>query len=151
MKRFIPLAAAAALIAAPVLAVEPAPGAQVGVSVTEIAAALSADGYEVRKYDREDDKIEVTAIKGDQRVEFYVDPATGLVTRAKSRTRYGAGRMMGVTDDEIRATLTADGYEIRKYERERGQIEIKAMKDGARYEFDIDARTGALTEMKEKN
>lgn len=40
---------------------------------TEITAKLSADGYDVRKIENEDGMIEVYALKGDQRVEIYLD------------------------------------------------------------------------------
>jgi len=46
-------------------------------------------------------------------------------------------------DDEtataIRAQLSAEGYEVRKIEREDGMIEVYAVKDGQRYELYLDA------------
>lgn len=40
---------------------------------TKITAQLTADGYDVRKIEREDGMIEVYALKGDQRFEIYLD------------------------------------------------------------------------------
>ncbi|MFZ5961449.1 PepSY domain-containing protein [Thalassococcus sp. BH17M4-6] len=41
--------------------------------------------------------------------------------------------------DQIRTKLTADGYEVRKIDVEDGEIEVYAMKDGARLELYLDA------------
>lgn len=43
------------------------------------------------------------------------------------------------TESQIRATLTADGYEVRKIEIEDGLYEAYAMKDGHKYEVYLDA------------
>ena len=40
---------------------------------TQIATQLAAEGYEVRKIEREDGMIEVYALKGGQRFEIYLD------------------------------------------------------------------------------
>ena len=39
---------------------------------------------------------------------------------------------------EIRTTLTAQGYEVRKIEVEDGEIEVYALKNGARFELKLD-------------
>ena len=43
------------------------------------------------------------------------------------------------TQEQIRAKLTAEGYEVRKIDMEDGQIEVYALKDGARLEIYLDA------------
>lgn len=48
----------------------------------EITTKLRADGYEVRKIEREDGMIEVYATKGEQRFEIYLDKDLN-VTRIK--------------------------------------------------------------------
>ncbi len=40
---------------------------------TQITTQLTAEGYEVRKIEREDGMIEVYALKGGQRFEIYLD------------------------------------------------------------------------------
>lgn len=51
---------------------------------TEITKQLVADGYDVRKIEREDGMIEVYALKGDQRFEIYLDKDLN-VTRVKQK------------------------------------------------------------------
>lgn len=41
--------------------------------------------------------------------------------------------------DQIKAQLTAEGYEVRKIEVEDGMYEAYAMKDGERFEIYLDA------------
>lgn len=41
--------------------------------------------------------------------------------------------------EEIRTTLTAQGYDVRKIDSEDGLIEVYALKDGARIELYLDA------------
>lgn len=48
----------------------------------EITTKLRADGYEVRKIEREDGMIEVYATKGEKRFEIYLDKDLN-VTRIK--------------------------------------------------------------------
>lgn len=55
------------------------------------------------------------------------------------------GTVLGTTAEEITAALAADGYTVRKYEREHDYIEVKADRDGRRYEIEVDRKTGAVT------
>lgn len=50
----------------------------------QITTQLAADGYEVRKIEREDGMIEVYALKGGQRFEIYLDRDLN-VTRIKDK------------------------------------------------------------------
>ena len=59
------------------------------------------------------------------------------------------GDTAGKTQDEIRATLEADGYEVRKIETDDGQLEAYAVKDGKRYEIYVDPADGKVTRIKE--
>ena len=43
------------------------------------------------------------------------------------------------TREKITADLTAQGYEVRKIDREDGMIEVYAVKDGKMYEIYLDA------------
>lgn len=54
------------------------------------------------------------------------------------------GAMLGTADSEIAAALGDDGYALHYVEREHGKIEVKATKDGRRYEIKIDAKTGKV-------
>jgi hypothetical protein len=51
----------------------------------EVKAGLVGMGYEVRKVQMEDGKIEAYAVMGKTLNEVYVDPATGLVTKILSK------------------------------------------------------------------
>lgn len=46
---------------------------------TQITEHLTAQGYEVRKIDREDGMIEVYALKDGQRFELYLDAELNIV------------------------------------------------------------------------
>ena len=61
------------------------------------------------------------------------------------------GTPLGTTQDGVRATLSADGYDVRKIENEDGQIEAYAVKDGQGIEIYVDAGTGAVTRIKGDN
>ena len=50
----------------------------------QITTQLVADGYDVRKIEREDGMIEVYALKDDQRFEIYLDKDLN-VTRVKQK------------------------------------------------------------------
>lgn len=85
MKLAYAMTLAAALFAAPVLAESIAVGTQVGHDDAQIRATLTGQGYEVRKTDTEDGKIEVYAVKEGKKLEIYVDPTTGAVTKVKEK------------------------------------------------------------------
>lgn len=51
---------------------------------SQITTQLTADGYDVRKIEREDGMIEVYALKDDQRFEIYLDKDLN-VTRVKQK------------------------------------------------------------------
>ena len=142
---------AAAIVTGAAFAVEPAPGAQLGVTAVEIGKALDADGYNMTRYEHEGGRIEVRAIKGDRRIEIYVDPSTGKVIELESRLRRGSGPRPGIDDEQIRASLAAQGYKVTKYERERGEIEVYALKDGRRYELKIDPKTGQILKVEDES
>ncbi|GGH38358.1 Peptidase propeptide and YPEB domain-containing protein [Cribrihabitans marinus] len=145
MKRHLIIPATlSTLLAGAAFAVEPMPGANLGTSIEDISAALSEDGYELTKYEREGNRIEVYAVKGDARYELYVDPTSGEVTRLETKARRGPSPLPGFSDDQIRASLQALGYEVTGFERERGKIEVYATKDGRRWELKIDPRTGGI-------
>lgn len=145
---------AAALSTGSALAVEPSPGVRLGTSLAEIEQALAKEGYELRAFEREDDRFEVRAVRDDRRLELRVDPESGEVLRVETRLRRGAeGRdddmrrrgaenRAGMSDAAIRAGLEADGYVVREYERERGRVEVEALRDGRRVELHVDPRTG---------
>lgn len=125
-------------------ALEPSLGANLGTSVEDISTALSAEGYEMTKYELDGNRIEVYAVKGGARREIYVDATTGEVTKTETTARRGPSSLPGVSDDQIRTSLEALGYEVTGFERERGEIEVYAMKDGRRWELKIDPRTGGI-------
>lgn len=53
--------------------------------------------------------------------------------------------VLGTTPQAIAKALTDQGYEMIKYEQEHGRIEVKAMKDGRKWELKIDPKSGKVT------
>lgn len=148
---FIPILATAVLLTGTSLAAEPALGVKLGSSATEIGAALGSEGYDMTKYEREHGRIEVTAIKEQRQIKAYVDAATGEVVEIASREGGGQWARPGAKDEQIRTSLAAQGYEIVKYEREQGEIEVYALKDGRRWELKIDPRNGRVLRAEEED
>lgn len=149
MTRILLAPAIVAALVLPAAAVEPEMGARLGTTLDEISAALAADGYALTEFERDNGRIELTVIKEARRIEAYVDAATGEVTRVDSRSRGGPWPLPGVNDAELRARLAAEGYEIVKYERERREIEVKATREGRRWELEIDPRDGRTVKVEE--
>ena len=58
------------------------------------------------------------------------------------------GASVGKTSDEITASLTAQGYEVRKIKPEDGMLEAYVLKDGKRFELYVDTATGKVTKVK---
>jgi hypothetical protein len=79
MRNVLPIATFA--FAAPALAEELTMETMLGTTLQEVQSNLTAMGYEVRKAELEDGRIEVYAVKGNAMAEIYVDPATGRITR----------------------------------------------------------------------
>lgn len=79
MRKLIILAALA--FATPALAGELAMGTVLGTTMPEVQTNLTNMGYEVRKSEMEDGKIEIYFVKGNKMGEAYVDTATGKVTK----------------------------------------------------------------------
>jgi len=78
------LAAALALPVSFAAASSELDGATLGKSADEVKSTLTAQGYEVRKIENEDGKIEAYALKDGKKFEIYVDPASGNVTEVKA-------------------------------------------------------------------
>jgi hypothetical protein len=58
------------------------------------------------------------------------------------------GASVGKTADEITASLTAQGYEVKKIKPEDGMLEAYALKDGKRYEVYVNTTTGTVAKVK---
>ncbi|MCE8522828.1 PepSY domain-containing protein [Ruegeria pomeroyi] len=80
MKSFA-LIAALALAASPVLALDLTTDTQLGTSSDEIRTSLKDLGYDVRKIEDEDGKIEAYVVKDGKMAEIYVDPKTGKISK----------------------------------------------------------------------
>lgn len=83
MHKFILATAAALLVAGPALAETVATGSMLGHNMDEVKTRLAQMGYEVRKGEMEDGKIEVYVVKDGKTAEVYVDAATGTVAKLK--------------------------------------------------------------------
>ena len=68
-----------------------------------------------------------------------------VVTTASLASDLALGTVLGTTPEAAAAALTQAGYTVQKQEREHGRIEIKATRDGKRYEIKVDETTGAVT------
>lgn len=69
--------------ATPALAAELTMDTVLGTTLPEIQKNLTDMGYQVRKSDMEDGKIEVYFVKDNKMGEVYVSAATGKVTKLK--------------------------------------------------------------------
>lgn len=59
--------------------------------------------------------------------------------------------ILGTSMEEVQASLTAMGYEVRKTEMEDGKIEVYFVRDGKMGEVYVDTQTGAVTKLELKN
>ena len=67
--------------ATPALAEDVTMDSTLGKTMEEVKASLTAMGYEVRKAEMEDGKIEVYFVREGKMGELYVSPETGAVTK----------------------------------------------------------------------
>lgn len=72
--------------ATPVLAEVVTMDSNLGTTIEEVQASLTAMGYEVRKAEMEDGKIEVYFVRDGKMGEVYVNPQTGAVMKLKLRS-----------------------------------------------------------------
>lgn len=61
------------------------------------------------------------------------------------------GTALGKTADEITASLTAQGYKVRKVKSEDGKLEAYALKDDKLYEVYVDPATGMVSKVDEED
>lgn len=80
MRTFI-LASAFVAFALPAMAQDLSMGTHLGTTMDEVKASLVSMGYEVRKGEMEDGKIEVYVVKDSTTGEVYVDGSTGNVAK----------------------------------------------------------------------
>ncbi len=83
MRKFLVLATLA--FASPALAAELAVDTVLGTTMPEIQTKLTDMGYQVRKSEIEDGKVEVYFVKGGKMGEVYVSTVTGKVTKLKMK------------------------------------------------------------------
>jgi len=81
MKKLIVLACLA--FTSPVFAADAEMGMVLGTTIPEVQSKLTEMGYEVRKTEMEDGKIEMYFVKGKTKGEVYVSTATGKITKLK--------------------------------------------------------------------
>ncbi|MCT8159707.1 PepSY domain-containing protein [Pseudoruegeria sp. SHC-113] len=60
-----------------------------------------------------------------------------------------AGDPVGMTDAEIRAKIEAAGYTVLEIEREDGEIEVEAERDGITWEIELSDVDGTILEIEE--
>jgi len=54
------------------------------------------------------------------------------------------GTTIGTTADAVKASLVAQGYEVRKVKRDDGKLEAHASKDNKQFEISVDRKTGMV-------
>ncbi|WP_299507970.1 PepSY domain-containing protein [uncultured Roseobacter sp.] len=67
--------------ASPAFAEDVTMDSKLGTTIQEVQASLTAMGYEVRKAEMEDGKIEVYFVRDGKMGEVYVSTQTGVVTK----------------------------------------------------------------------
>ena len=72
--------------ASPALAEDVTMDSILGTTMEEVQASLNAMGYEVRKAEMEDGKIEVYFVRDGQMGEVYVNPTTGAVIKLELKS-----------------------------------------------------------------
>ena len=77
--------AAALAFATPALAMDLEMGTELGTTQEAIRTALTGMGYDLRKIEMEDGKIEAYVVKDKTMAEVYVDPQTGKVIKMESK------------------------------------------------------------------
>lgn len=75
------LAGVLSLTAGLALAVDVTEGSYAGKDGAEITESLQAQGYKVRKIEKEDGYLEAYALLDGHRYEIYVDPQSGKVVK----------------------------------------------------------------------
>ncbi len=71
--------------ASPAFAADLSKDSVLGNTMTEVQKKLTDMGYQVRKVEMEDGKIEAYFVKGDKMGEVYVSTETGKVTKLKMK------------------------------------------------------------------
>ena len=71
--------------ASPALAEDVAMGTVLGTTMGEVQTSLTDMGYEIRKTEMEDGRIEIYFVRDGKMGEAYVDTRTGAVTKLKMK------------------------------------------------------------------
>ncbi len=74
-------ALAVPVLATPTFAEDLSKGTVLGTTMDEVQTSLTERGYEVRKAEMEDGKIEVYFVKDGEMGEVYVSPETGQIIK----------------------------------------------------------------------
>lgn len=135
--------AAALVFAGAACAGDPGQGGQDGMSEREVRDALTNAGYtDIDDLDRDDGLWEADARNADgRRIDVRVDPRTGTVYPDTAQT--------SLTEDEVRASLSAAGYErIRDVRFDDGMWEADAHHEGVEYDLYMDPATAEVVSRK---
>ncbi len=85
MRKVLIAATAIAFLSVPAFAATLAMDMELGTSMDQVKESLAQMGYDVRKGEMEDGRIEVYVVKDGTTAEVYVDAATGKVTKLTMR------------------------------------------------------------------
>lgn len=80
-------------------------------------------------------------------LKFMIIPALVLATPLLAQD-LAKDSYLGKTIDEVRATLTEKGYDVRKTETEDGLIEAYVVKDRQKHEIYVDTKSGTVVRIK---
>ena len=73
--------------------------------------------------------------------------SSAVILPAAAWAALSTGDVIGTAEEDIRAALTADGYEVHEIEVEDDEIEVEASRDGQLYEIELSADTGTILEI----
>lgn len=76
------------ILAQPALA-QPRAGEVIGPDKARARAGLAAQGYRLTGFEAEHGRLEIKAVRGDDRIEIHADPKTGKVLTVEARKGRG--------------------------------------------------------------
>jgi hypothetical protein len=144
---FVITFASAGLLAGAATAAAPIVGTTVGHDAAGIAAALSAESYDITRFERLPEAISVTAFREGSRLELALDSGTGAVIGLAEYDRAPAARTRGVGFAAVQAMLAGQGYTLIDYQRETDEIDVHATRDGVLWELEVDPLSGRIDEV----
>lgn len=112
------------------------PGGQIPATETPISFRCTNLGAHLKQKEMNMRKLALISL-----IAFATPVLAGTVTQDS---------VLGTSMDEVKASLTEMGYDVRKAEMEDGNIEVYFVRDGQRGEVYVDPQTGKVVKLKVK-